>query len=145
MAIAGSPKTLPPSYFAQVFQTHTNRQPSNTWIISQPLPSDIRPVTTDDTNVKSLHANITSFTGLLSTISDTDLDELIINFIFIFCQTGITMLDGMLHRSGQRVPCEHIRASLIHVDHVQCVFQHMWIWQWVYSVPGPMALWHHNG
>ena len=38
MATADSPKTLPPSCFARVFQTHMNQLPSNIWITSQLLP-----------------------------------------------------------------------------------------------------------
>ena len=54
-----------------------------------------------------------------------------------FWHAGISMLDGMLHRLGHRIPCECI-------DPVQQVFQCIKIQWWTYSVAGPMALWHND-
>lgn len=93
----------------------------------------------------TLPSDIHTHTGHLSTITDTDLDNLIFQLHQYYQQAGISMLDGMLCRLGQRVSHEHIRASLMHIDPVQRVFQRIRIWRRVYSVAGPMALWHHDG
>ena len=61
------------------------------------------------------------------------------------CISLTSMLDGMLCHLGQRISRERIRASLLRIDPVQWVFEHIHIWQRVYSVPGPNSLWHHDG
>ena len=112
------------------------------------LPPDIEPpepVAADGTNDDSTRTHIASYTGPLSSISDKELDELIIRLRHHFRRAGLSMLDGMLHRMGQRIPRERIRALLMRVDPVQQVFQCIQIRRRVYSVAGPMALWHHNG
>ena len=88
---------------------------------------------------------VVSFTGPLSTLQDNQLDDLIIQLRSHFSRVGIRMLDGMLCRLGHRLPCEHIRESLMCIDPVQWVFQRIQIWHRVYFVPGPNALWHHDG
>lgn len=88
---------------------------------------------------------VVSYTGPLSTISDEELDELISRLRTHYRRAGITMLDGMLRRLGHRVPRERIRGSLMRIDPVQRVFQRIKIRRRVYSVAGPMALWHHDG
>jgi hypothetical protein len=55
------------------------------------------------------------------------------------------MLDGMLRHLGHRLPQERIRESLMRIDPIQQVFQRIRIHRRVYSVPGPNALWHHDG
>ena len=87
----------------------------------------------------------TSFTGPLSTMTDDELDKLVIRLQSHYCRAGISMLDRILCRLGHRIPREHIRASLLHIDPVQQVFECIHIWQRVYSVPGPNSLWHHDG
>ena len=78
-------------------------------------------------------------------MTDDKLDELVIRLQSHYCRAGISMLDGILCRLGHRIPCEHIRASLLHIDPVQQVFECIHIWRRVYSVPGPNSLWHHDG
>jgi hypothetical protein len=78
-------------------------------------------------------------------LTDDALDELILQLCSHFHRAGISMLDGMLRRLGQRLPCERIRASLMRIDPVQRVFQRIRIRRRVYSVPGPNSLWHHDG
>lgn len=101
------------------------------------FPPDIEPPVTA--------GGTTSYTGPLSTISDEDLDKLIIRLRHHFRRAGLSMLDGMLRRMGHRIPRERVRASLMRVDPVQRVFQRIRIRRRVYSVAGPMALWHHDG
>ena len=52
---------------------------------------------------------------------------------------------GMLRRLGHVVPYERVRLSLWRVDPVVRVFDRIRIRRRGYSVPGPMALWHHDG
>jgi hypothetical protein len=86
-----------------------------------------------------------SFTGPVSSLPDDALDEVITHLRSHFRRAGISMLDGMLRRLGHRVPRERIRNSLMRIDPVQRVFQRIRIRRRVYSVPGPNALWHHDG
>ena len=94
------------------------------------LHSDIQPpvpLTDDSVDVRPLSSNVASYTGSLSGISDANLDDFIIHLRHYFQCVGITMLDGMLCRLGQRIPHEPIRASLMRIDPVQQVFQRIWI------------------
>lgn len=107
--------------------------PSNT-------DADLQPSTSDQHS-----RSVVSYTGPLSTLTDDALDELILQLRSHFHRAGISMLDGMLRRLGQRLPRERIRASLMRIDPVQRVFQRIRIRRRVYSVPGPNSLWHHDG
>ena len=96
------------------------------------------------TDLRSIGLTV-SFTGPLSTLCDNALDALILQLRAHFRQAGISMLDGMLRRSGYHLPRHQIRESLMRIDPVHCVFQRIWICHRVYSIPGPNSLWHHNG
>lgn len=86
-----------------------------------------------------------SFTAPLSTLSDAELDELILRLRRHYCRAGVSMLHGMLLRLGHRIPRERIRQSLLRIDPVQRVFERIRIRRRTYSVPGPNSLWHHDG
>lgn len=86
-----------------------------------------------------------SYTGLVSTLSDEILDATILELRSHYRRAGITMLDGMLRYLGHRVPRERIRQALLRIDPVHRVFDRIHIRRRVYSVPGPNALWHHDG
>ena len=86
-----------------------------------------------------------SFTGPLSTISDPELDRLLVRLRAHFRRAGISMLDGMLRRLGYRLPRERIRSALVRIEPVQRVFQRTEIRRRQYHVAGPNALWHHDG
>jgi hypothetical protein len=88
---------------------------------------------------------VVSYTGMISPITDAELDDLLSRLRIHFRRAGISMLDGMLRRLGHHVPRERIRTSLIRVDPVQRVFQRIRIRRRVYQVEGPNALWHHDG
>ncbi|KAJ7482725.1 hypothetical protein FB451DRAFT_1338260 [Mycena latifolia] len=92
-----------------------------------------------------LAPGVSSFTGPLSTITDDDLDSLLILLRRHYCRAGITMFDGMLRCLGHHVSRERIRQTLIRVDPVQRVFQRITIRRRRYHVPGPNSLWHHDG
>ncbi|KAK7000377.1 hypothetical protein R3P38DRAFT_3058165 [Favolaschia claudopus] len=89
--------------------------------------------------------NLMSYTGPLSTISEDDLDALLISLRRHYRRAGVTMLDGMLRRLGHHVPRERIRQSLIRIDPVHRVFERITIRRRTYHVPGPNSLWHHDG
>jgi hypothetical protein len=105
-----------------------------------PLPITFPP---DISAPSSQHA--VSFTAPLSTLSDADLDDLILCLRRHYCRAGVTMLHGMLLHLGHRIPRERIRQSLLRIDPVQWVFERIRIRHRTYSVPGPNALWHHDG
>jgi hypothetical protein len=87
----------------------------------------------------------TSYTSPQSAISDNELDDLVIRLRRHFRRAGVTMLRGMLQRLGYRISRERITQSLLRIDPVQRVFQRILIRRRVYSVPGPISLWHHDG
>lgn len=80
-----------------------------------------------------------------SSISDNELDDLLIRLRSHYRRAGIGMLDGMLRRLGHRVQRERIRSALLRIDPVQRVFERIRIRRRKYSVAGPNALWHHDG
>ena len=86
-----------------------------------------------------------SSTATLSTMTDGQLDNLLLHLRTHFRRAGITMLDGMLRQLGHRVPRNRIQASLLRIDPVHRVFNRIHIRRRVYSVPGPNSLWHHDG
>ncbi len=80
-----------------------------------------------------------------STISDQDLDDLIVRLRSHFPRAGIRMMSGMLLRLGHRVQQARIRESLLRIDPVRRVFERIRIRRRTYTVAGPNALWHHDG
>lgn len=80
-----------------------------------------------------------------SQISDEELDQIISRLRTHYRRAGLTMLDGMLRRLGYTIPRERVRHSLLRIDPVRRVFERIRIRQRTYSVPGPNALWHHDG
>jgi hypothetical protein len=86
-----------------------------------------------------------SSTATLSTMTDDQLDNLLLQLKTHFRRAGITMLDGMLRQLGHRVPRDRIQASLLRIDPVHRVFNRIRIRRRVYNVPGPNSLWHHDG
>ena len=86
-----------------------------------------------------------SYTGPLSAISDDQLDGVVKDLRSAFPRAGASMIDGMLRTFGLRVPRDRIRLSLNRIDPVHRVFDRIRIRRRIYSVPGPMSLWHHDG
>lgn len=84
-------------------------------------------------------------TAAVSTLTDDELDTVLIGLRQHFRRAGLTMLLGMLRSLGHRVPRERIRASLLRIDPVHRVFDRIRIRRREYSVPGPNSLWHHDG
>ncbi|KAJ3507942.1 hypothetical protein NMY22_g16776 [Coprinellus aureogranulatus] len=88
---------------------------------------------------------VSSYTGPVSSISNEQLDLAILQLRQQFPRAGVTMLHGMLLTTGHNVPRRRISESLLRIDPVQRVFDRIRIRRRVYSVPGPNALWHHDG
>lgn len=113
--------------------------------IPDQLPSEFHSDNLAAPRVSLSTPHTTSYTGPLSTITDDDLDSLVMRLRGHFRRAGITMMDGMLRRLGHHVPRERIRASLMRIDPIRRVFERIRIRRRVYSVPGPNSLWHHDG
>jgi hypothetical protein len=107
-----------------------------------PLPSTLPQEVMDATPVAQ---HPTSSTATLSTMTDDQLDDLLLRLKTHFRRAGITMLDGMLCWLGHHMPRDRIRASLLCIDPVHRVFDRIRIRCHVYSVLGPNSLWHHDG
>ena len=78
-------------------------------------------------------------------MTDDQLDNLVLQLCQTFVCAGTTMLHGMLRRLGYRISYLHIWQSLLRIDPIHWVFDHIRIRRCIYSVPGPNALWHHDG
>ena len=81
----------------------------------------------------------------LSTMSDEELDAILSELRSHYRRAGVCMLDGMLRRLGHRVQTDRIRQSLLRIDPVHRIFDRIRIRRRGYTVPGPNALWHHDG
>lgn len=55
------------------------------------------------------------------------------------------MIHGYFHSIGENIPHERIAQSLRRIDQIGRVFRRHVIERKAYSVPGPNALWHHDG
>ena len=64
-----------------------------------------------------------SYTGPVSDISDDDLDILLICLRTHYQRAGLSMLNGMLRRLGNRVLMERLRESLLRIDPVRRIFE----------------------
>lgn len=109
------------------------------------IPSDVINLADPSSSNPLPSPHVTSFTGPISSLTNDELDSIVNRLRAHFRRAGISMLDGMLRRLGHRVPRERIRESLMRIDPVQRVFQRIRIRRRKYSVPGPNALWHHDG
>lgn len=83
--------------------------------------------------------------GYLSAMSDEELDVLISRLRTHYSRAGLRMMGGFLRRLGHRVPDRRISDSLHRVDPVHRIFDRIRIRRRGYWVPGPNALWHHDG
>lgn len=108
------------------------------------LFSDL-PLPTVENLPEALRRIPTQTSSNISGINDAELDSVILRLRVYYRRVGITMVDGMLRRLGYRVPDGRIRDALHRVDPVRRVFDRIHIRRRVYSVPGPNALWHHDG
>lgn len=86
-----------------------------------------------------------SYTAPASQWTDDELDVTITQLRVHYPNAGLSLLHGALRALGHRVPHERIRQSLLRLDPVQRIFERRTIQCRTYSVPGPNALWHHDG
>jgi hypothetical protein len=102
-------------------------------------------ISVTDLESQQPQSHIVSYTGPISSITDDQVDNLILQLRQTFVRAGTTMLHGMLRRLGYRISYQRIRQSLLRIDPIHRVFDRIRIRRRVYSVPGPNALWHHDG
>lgn len=82
----------------------------------------------------------------LSHITDEELDGILVSIYEQFPSFGRRMIDGYLMALGERVPRRRIEESYLRViGPPNNEFGNRRIERRVYSVPGPNALWHHDG
>ena len=82
----------------------------------------------------------------LSQLTDDELDQVLLNMYHQFPSFGRRMIDGYLLQLGERVPRGRIEASYRRViGPPPGIYGARRIQRRVYSVPGPMALLHHDG
>ncbi|KAJ7065632.1 hypothetical protein C8F01DRAFT_1209012 [Mycena amicta] len=86
-----------------------------------------------------------SYTSPVSSLSDEELDTMILSLRVHYRRAGLRMLDGMLRVLGHRLPQERIRQSLLRIDPVRRIFERIRIRRRDYRVLGPNSLWHHDG
>ena len=98
-----------------------------------------------DSESQQPQPHIVSYTGPISSMTDDQLDNLVLQLRQTFIHAGTTMLHGMLRRLGYRISYQRIRQSLLRIDPIHRVFDRIRIRRRIYSVPGPNALWHHDG
>ncbi|KAG8937434.1 hypothetical protein FRC00_005671 [Tulasnella sp. 408] len=79
------------------------------------------------------------------TWSEAELDEAVLRLRLLYPRAGVSMLEGMLDRLGFKVARDAISGALLRLDPAGRVFQRIRIERRTYSVPGPNALWHHDG
>jgi hypothetical protein len=97
----------------------------------------------DGTSARVYHPGSSSD---LSEISNDDLDQVVLEIYHQFPSFGRRMIDGYLLQLGLRVPRERLLASYNRtIGPTAAAFGNRRIERRVYSVPGPSALWHHDG
>ena len=111
--------------------------------LTQPLQNPFA----DDESSGNDGSQVVSYTRPLSRISDVELDEEVrrIRDEEGFSRAGVTVLHGLLLTKGLQISRERIRCSLVRVDPDNRVFRSPPIRRRTYDVPGPNAIWHHDG
>ncbi|KZT70888.1 hypothetical protein DAEQUDRAFT_666931, partial [Daedalea quercina L-15889] len=66
-----------------------------------------------DTSTSAAPPAAALYTGPLSVLTDTELDDLLFHLHQHYIRAGVAMLDGMLQRLGHQIPRQCIRQSLI--------------------------------
>lgn len=112
--------------------------------LSEPGPPVYTEQEQDDGSVNRVYSR-GSCTNL-SQATDEELDAILISIYEQFPSFGKRMIDGYLMALGERVPRRRIAASYLRViGPPNNQFGNRRIERRVYSVPGPNALWHHDG
>lgn len=112
--------------------------------LSEPGP----PVYSNETDEHGVTSRIyrSGISSDLSDLSDSQLDELILEIYHRFPAFGRRMIDGYLLQRGHRVPRSRLEASYLRViGPSSATFGARRIQRRVYNVAGPMALVHHDG
>jgi hypothetical protein len=97
----------------------------------------------DGTVIRTCSAGVRSD---LSSLTDDELDQIMLSIYEQFPSFGRRMIDGYLLQLGERVPRQRVINSYLRViGPSTSTFATRRIQRRVYSVPGPNSLWHHDG
>lgn len=97
----------------------------------------------EDGTVTHFYASSTAPT---SDLLDDELDEIMQQILQHFPFFGHRMIQGHFYYLGHRVTRSRMLESYTWVHGAPInIFGSWWIQRWVYSVPGPNSLWHHDG
>jgi hypothetical protein len=108
----------------------------------EPCPPVFARYETEDGSIHTIHS---SSTAPMSAISDDELDAIIRGILDTFPDFGRRMLNGHLRHLGYRIPRSRLQESYLRVHGPPPLCHRRRIERRVYSVPGPNALWHHDG
>lgn len=86
-----------------------------------------------------------SFTGVISTMTDDELDRIMSEALQIFPNFGRRLLRGYFLSCGHRIPEQRVKDSYHRVSGSTGVFGRRLIRRSKYRVPGPNSLWHNDG
>ncbi|KAJ6477881.1 hypothetical protein C8R47DRAFT_984653 [Mycena vitilis] len=86
-----------------------------------------------------------STTRAMSTLTDEQLDTLLVSMLEVFPDFGRRMLMGRLKAAGHHVPRDRITASYLRVHGAPGRFGLRLIHRRPYTVAGANSLWHHDG
>jgi hypothetical protein len=78
-------------------------------------------------------------------ISKEELNRHVRDALTLFPGISRSTIDGYLKLQDLRIPRSRISASFLRVNGAPAEFGRRRIERWVYSVPGPNSLWHHDG
>lgn len=136
--IVASSEALPPDHENPILPSVSGegeaRDPDELLDPSLPVPAELP---SDVPNHIATHT--------ATTLSDEDLDNLLLIFRSHHPRAGLSMIDGMLRTLGYHIPRTRIAEALSRIDPVRRVFQRIRIRRREYKVAGPNALWHHDG
>lgn len=133
-----------PSRVSQVLQCsarHIRRQALRHGIVD-PAPPVFRVVHNNDGSFHRVH---TTQTAPVSTLTDPQLDAILMDILTAFPRMGHVMLVGALRARGHRVPESRVHATCVRIRGAPPDFARRRIIRKRYKVPGPNSLVHHDG
>lgn len=102
-------------------------------------------ITVPDQLPPGIHHSLPAPVHPRGTLTDSELDHILVILRSHYHRAGLRMLDGMLRALGHHISRNRVRASLLRIDPVRRVFERIRIRRREYRVAGPNALWHHDG
>jgi hypothetical protein len=134
-----------PTHLASIFQCHPRtirRRALEYGLVTPGEPVYIDYVHEDGT----IDRIYRSSSGASSTITDEELDNIMVYILDAFPSFGRRMIDGHLKHLGHHIPRSRVQASYARVHGAPTSsFGARRIARRVYNVAGPNSLWHHDG